>query len=598
MPTVTNAGIKIGSIYYDLYSNKTAVVCRVSNGDAEYAGNINIPAEVVYEGETYKVTDIGSHAFEDCSELTSVTIPTSIYEIGQYAFSNCTKLKKLTLRNGVKTISFFAFNNCPALTKLKIPNSVTYIGSNAFQGCTGLSELTISKNLTYFEYQTFAYCTGLKELTIPSYIKDLGGGTFEGCTGLMKVTIENGCQRIPSDTFKGCTGLTELMIPNSVIDMCGNVLEDCNLKSLIIEDGSEIFGFRCSSFAPKPIVVDSIYLGRDLNYTTEYAHYRYPPFSMSTAKIVTIGDCVTTISGEAFSYCKQLTNLTIGKHVTMIEDQAFYKCNSLISVVSKIEKPFAFGNYAFDDISDNCILYVPKGTKDAYIAAGWTEDVFKGGIIEMLLPINEGKSIDIAHEIDESTSLNGNVVGDIFYNISHGDGSFDAIEGCIMINKPTTDSDVDEKNIYYKDFKDNYTGIVFMVSAGNGAINVLAETTGSMVLKVKIGDNEPITMELEGKQKVAFPYNVTEDTYVYIYGGSNANDVKGMHQAGFNGTLKIFGIEIEGLADGIETVSNFTKDNLDNAFIINANGQQISTLQKGTNLLRVSDGSVKKILVK
>ena len=32
--------------------------------------------------------------------------------------------------------------------------------------------------------------------------------------------------------------------------------------------------------------------------------------------------------------------------------------------------------------SSNCVLTVPKGKRDAYIAAGWTEDVFKGGVVE------------------------------------------------------------------------------------------------------------------------------------------------------------------------------------------------------------------------
>lgn len=60
----------------------------------------------------------------------------------------------------------------------------------------------------------------------------------------------------------------------------------------------------------------------------------------------------------------------------------YHFCNGLTSVVSHIKTPFA-ENMAFDDISDECILYIPFGTRDAYIAAGWTEDVFKGGIVEM-----------------------------------------------------------------------------------------------------------------------------------------------------------------------------------------------------------------------
>ena len=50
--------------------------------------------------------------------------------------------------------------------------------------------------------------------------------------------------------------------------------------------------------------------------------------------------------------------------------------------MSEIEEPFAFGGGAFGYISKNCVLTVPYGTRDAYIAAGWTTSVFKGGIVE------------------------------------------------------------------------------------------------------------------------------------------------------------------------------------------------------------------------
>ena len=126
-----------------------------------------------------------------------------------------------------------------------------------------------------------------------------------------------------------------------------------------------------------------MYVGRNINSTTQRMGYRYPPFILSTVRTITVGDGVTKIDGEAFRLCGNLTTLTIGENVTKIEDHSFYKCNSLTSVVSKIKKPFCFGEEAFGDISDNCILYIPKGTKQAYIASGWTEDVFKGGIVEL-----------------------------------------------------------------------------------------------------------------------------------------------------------------------------------------------------------------------
>ena len=62
------------------------------------------------------------------------------------------------------------------------------------------------------------------------------------------------------------------------------------------------------------------------------------------------------------------------------------ECYQLTSVVSEIKVPFVFGSSAFSSISSSCTLTVPYGTKDAYIAAGWTENVFKGGIIEVPNP--------------------------------------------------------------------------------------------------------------------------------------------------------------------------------------------------------------------
>lgn len=91
---------------------------------------------------------------------------------------------------------------------------------------------------------------------------------------------------------------------------------------------------------------------------------------------------VTSIGNYAFGECKKLTTITIPKSVTSISYCAFYNCSGLTSVVAEMKIPFAFGSSAFSGIASTCILTVPYGTKDAYIAAGWTTSVFKGGIIE------------------------------------------------------------------------------------------------------------------------------------------------------------------------------------------------------------------------
>ena len=53
-------------------------------------------------------------------------------------------------------------------------------------------------------------------------------------------------------------------------------------------------------------------------------------------------------------------------------------------------------------------------------------------------------------------------------------------------------------------------------------------------------------MELEGKLKVSFGYDVTEETNVYIYAGTPSSQTNGMRKVGDDNdnALKIYGIEI------------------------------------------------------
>ena len=155
---------------------------------------------------------------------------------------------------------------------------------------------------------------------------------------------------------------------------------------------------------------------------------------------------------------------------------------------------------------------------------------------------NGNEAFGSGGSVDSNTDLNGNVVGNVYYNIASGNGGYNAVEGCIEITKPTSDSDIDGKDIFGEDFKNHFTGIVFKVAAGKGSIKVNAQTVGSMMIKVKVGNNEPNEMMLTGKIEATFPYNVSEPTYVYIYASNFSDSAASRAATNSNDVLRIYAV--------------------------------------------------------
>ena len=507
------------------------------------------------------VTSIGSRAFQSCSSLTTVTIPNSVTSIGDDAFQACSSLTSLTLGNSVTSIGDLAFDYCNSLTSITIPKSVTNIGTYAFSSSSGLTSITVESGNTVYDSRencnaiiktsTNELITGCKNTIIPNSVTSIGMDAFSRCTGLTSVTIPESVTSIGEWAFNSCSGLTFVTIGNSVTSI-----------------GARAFSF-CSGLTS-----------------------------------ITIPNSVTSIGDWAFRDCSGLTSVTIPNSVTSIGGGAFLGCG-LKEVISMIETPFDIDESVFkyqregsdEYVFTDATLSVPEGTQALYEAAeGWKNFT---NIVERKLNPEGSGDIDFGDddEIDEDTNLAGNVIGNIFYNITDENGSYSSTEGCITVTKPTSDEQLQQlegQDIFGEDFKNQFTGIVFKIEAGKGTIKVNAETTGNMTLKVKIGDAVPLEMELEGKLKVSFPYEVTTPTYVYIYAGQASAGVKGLNAvATEEGALKIYGIEwTKDEVDDIEAIDN-GQLTIDNAIIYNLSGQRLTKPQRGVNII---DG--KKVIIK
>lgn len=90
-----------------------------------------------------KVTNIGNHAFDDCSNLENVVISDSVTSIGDYGFADCRHLTDITIGIGVTSIGDWAFQGCDSLTSIVIPTGVRKIGQYAFDDCSSLTTMTV-----------------------------------------------------------------------------------------------------------------------------------------------------------------------------------------------------------------------------------------------------------------------------------------------------------------------------------------------------------------------------------------------------------------------------------------------------------------------
>ena len=128
------------------------------------------------------ITEIGYQAFDSCTNLTTINIPSSVTTIGRSAFNGCSSLANITIPNGVTSIGDSAFDSCTSLESITIPNSVTTIGNIAFARCSRLEAVILPNSITTLGNFTFQHCTNLASITLPDNLDVMGNDVFTNCS--------------------------------------------------------------------------------------------------------------------------------------------------------------------------------------------------------------------------------------------------------------------------------------------------------------------------------------------------------------------------------------------------------------------------------
>lgn len=110
-----------------------------------YSGTIVIPATVTYQDVEYVVSGFdqtdGLSPFVGNPFITSLDLQLHVDTLRRMQFMGCTQLASLSLPSTLRYIEDECFRNCPMLTQISLPASLEALGDNAFCGCQFLTDI-------------------------------------------------------------------------------------------------------------------------------------------------------------------------------------------------------------------------------------------------------------------------------------------------------------------------------------------------------------------------------------------------------------------------------------------------------------------------
>ncbi|MBO2527222.1 MAG: hypothetical protein CW335_03460, partial [Clostridiales bacterium] len=347
------------------------------------------------EGYMYDYMDVAPWDLR-ADDIRTVNVGEGVASIGSWVFQNCSNLTSVSLPTTLELIDNGAFWFCNSLTEIQIPASVTAIGESAFCGCEGLAEVTIPASVNKIGAGAFSECSGLNSITVLNPECEIGNHEALGVPG---TTVVHGYERSSAQDYAEETGYTFEAIcdcanGHHVSELVGQTLPTCtqageasyrcticNATYTEVLPAAHTFeegvctacGIRGGSCGRKAQWMFEAETGKlmilgcgsmdnyEYGYDSEFGVYRIitPWRSVSNAiNTVEIKDGVTSIGGYAFRGCSSLTSVTIPDSVTSIGDCAFYGCSSLTSVTIP-DSVTGIGDYAFNCCSSLTSITIP-----------------------------------------------------------------------------------------------------------------------------------------------------------------------------------------------------------------------------------------------
>ncbi len=363
-----------------------------SNDNENYVPNSL--KEVIFTGGS----TIETHAFDGCSNLIKVVLPSSITSIKCGAFEDCKKLesitipfigtslntvlgtnfgyifgatsstynqnyvpsslKEVTILNAPK-IDISAFSNCNNITNIVLPSNITKISSGAFSHCDSLTSV-------YYEGTIENWCTinfissSSNPMSIASHFYLKNNNEWQE---LRSIDIPNTITQIGNYQFYGFKNALSLVLPQGIVSIGENafkdtkILEIYNYSELEIVQGSTANGYvgHCAKVIHTIEEESSLLQNDDFVFFKDSSNqYHLVSYFGSESNLIlpsSINGNPYHIGESAFSNNNNLISVTIPTGVVSIESNAFANCGKLESVEME-DGVISIGDSAFQYCSN------------------------------------------------------------------------------------------------------------------------------------------------------------------------------------------------------------------------------------------------------
>ncbi len=269
----------------------------ISDGQVTYAvitGNTITscqPLEIPSSLGGYDVVAVDAGAFEGCTHIVSVKIPSTVRDIGDKAFYGCTSLFEVVNLSGHLAVDigsesngyvgYYAMNVFTSVDEATVDTSTDFVYGNskddqdadvyylikykgddaavalptdiggggytvyyrAFEGCTGVKSVTFNDNVLNIWDYAFSGCTRLTSVTIPDSTGSVGAYAFSGCTSLSSITFGAAVESVGEYVCSGCTSLEAVIFDSSPAEIGSHAFSGCTkLSSVDFSDAVTVLG--------------------------------------------------------------------------------------------------------------------------------------------------------------------------------------------------------------------------------------------------------------------------------------------------------------------------------------------------------------------